>query len=137
MNVLGICADSGVPLDGAKGASVHLVAIWNALARAGCHVHGVAPWRGGALPACAPGLTLHPVPSRPGELSADASRTAHALPADIVLERMALGATSGSDVARARVLPRIVEVNAPLDEEAARFRAAPDPAHVSALSTSL
>jgi starch synthase len=137
MNVLGICADPGIPLDGAKGASVHLIAVWNALARAGCHLHGVAPWRGEALPRCAPGLTLHPVSSSPGDLQGEASRIARRLPADVILERLALGGTAGSDVARTRTLPRIVEVNAPLDEEAARFRAAPDRTQMKALSTSL
>ena len=137
MNVLGICSDPGVPLDGTKGASVHLLAVWNALAGTGCRVHGVAPWRGGTLPSCQPGVTLYPGPTGLAESKREVARVTRDLPADVILERLALGGTVGVAVARARRLPRIVEANAPLDEEAARFRAPPNPAAIQALSTSL
>ena len=137
MNVLGLCTDPGVPLDGVKGASVHLVSIWNALARAGCRVHGVAHWRGGPLPACAPELTLHPLPADPGTPMERVSRAASGVEADVILERLALDGAAGAELARVRGLPRIVEVNAPLDEEAARYRDAPQHGAVRAMSRSL
>ena len=136
MNVLALCADPGVPLDGNKGASVHLRAVWNALAAAGCRVHGVAPSRGGA-PVFHPGVSIHPIVADRGEFSSEIARIARDLPADVLLERLALGATAGLTIARDRHLPRVVEVNAPLDDEATRFRVEPGAAAIEAMSASL
>src|SRR5262245_45887015 len=124
VKVLGLCADAGVPVDGTKGATVHLHAIWNALARAGCEVEAVARWRGGAVPASAAGVRIHRVPSQGAGLLLRILETAAVLDADIVVERLALGSALGVSLARARGVPLVVEVNAPLDEEADRWRRA-------------
>jgi len=126
MKLIGLCADPGVPLDATKGASIHLIAIWNALARAGCELEGFAAWRGGAMPRTFSGVRLHPMRAEgPAALRAAIREAASSIDADAVLERLALGSDLGLELAKARDMPLAVEVNAPLDEEAERFRSAP------------
>ncbi|MEO5988596.1 MAG: glycosyltransferase family 4 protein [Candidatus Eisenbacteria bacterium] len=161
MRVLAVCADPGVPLDGTKGASVHLRAIWTALAREGCELHGIAFHRGVNMPQPVPGLHLRPVrpmtPSGGGVSSAPRAQqagvrtaslatptpvqailaAARGIAADVVFERLALGSDAGLTLARELGVPLVVEVNAPLDEEAARFRHAPSAEDLEALKRTL
>jgi len=140
MRILAICADPGIPLDGAKGASVHLLELWRALARAGADIDGVAPWRGGAVPETRDArLTLSPIRAEGGQdeilhrsLEAQALALAEkpgAAP-DGVWERLSLGSEVGLEVSRRVGAPLVVEVNAPLSEEAARFRHRPITAEI-------
>ncbi len=134
MRITGLCADPGIRLDSVKGATVHLGELWCALAREGAEVTGIAPWGGGPLSLEeAPGLTLVPVPidrDAPdvAERVLAAARAVSAARPDAVLERLSLDSDVGLELARALRVPLLVEVNAPLDEEATRFRGrAPTP----------
>ena len=145
-----ITADRGVPVRGAKGASVHVRAVSRAMDGLGVGVRI---------------LTTHPGPSdgpqvqvpviatgtgRKGQRVAarlarfmgggiplerallrladnlpvyrKALRQARAWHADMIYERYALTAFAGSLVAQRLGIPHILEVNAPLAEEEARFR---------------
>jgi len=143
VNILAVCADPGIPLDSTKGATVHVLDLWRALARQGDQVTGVAAWRGGGIPEIAvPGLSLRPVPSGgaaaadfPSRLRAEARLLAQSLRPDIVWERLALASDLGREVAEEAGVPLVVEVNAPIDEEATRFRRAnvPDEARSAQL----
>ena len=132
MNVLALCADPGIPLDSTKGATIHLMELWQALARQGDRVEGVAGWRGGKLPGpSVPGLSLRPVPSREGDSEAflgrvreQAREALQSVRPDVVWERLALASAVGCEIAEEAGVPLVVEVNAPLDEEAARYRGA-------------
>lgn len=132
MNVLALCADPGIPLDSAKGATVHVLALWRALARQGARVHGIAPWRGGpwAEPRTA-SLTVHAVPARNADqatlldrLRGQAILAAEASAPDFVWERLSLGSDLGRCMAESLRVPLAIEINAPLDEEAERYRGA-------------
>lgn len=135
MRLLGLCADPGIRLDAVKGATVHLTELWRALARAGAEVTAIAPARTRTLAFDLPGVTIHPIPvgrvyeepdqaaDLPARVLAAASEVvARGLAPDAVLERLALGSEAGLVLARRLQVPLIVEVNAPLDEEAKRFR---------------
>ena len=137
MRVLAVCADAGIPLEGTKGASVHVRAIWTALARSGCAVEGFAAWRGGTLPDEVPGLVLHPVAARGAALPLAIGEQAARSRADVVFERAALGSDVGLSLAAARDVPLVVEVNAPLDDEAHRWREPPEAAAMAALDRTL
>ncbi len=139
MNVLALCADPGIAYDGTKGASVHLRELWRALGAEGAAVCGVAAVRGEAPPPLPPGVTLKPIARGRDDGAVIAERVfaaalaAVTLPAarrpDFVLERLALDSAAGVTLARRLGVPLVVEVNAPLDDEAARYRGAtPGPA---------
>ncbi|MEO6462067.1 MAG: glycosyltransferase, partial [Candidatus Eisenbacteria bacterium] len=149
MNVLALCADPGVPLDGRKGATVHLTELWRALAGAGAGVRGVAGVRGTAPVEAPPGVEVIAVSAArdagaatfAGHIVA-AARAARAVPRavqpDWILERLALDSEAGVALARELDIPLVVEVNAPLDEEARRFRGvAPDDVTSARLRTTL
>jgi glycosyltransferase involved in cell wall biosynthesis len=146
--VLVICADRGIPFGGSKGASVHLREFVEAL-HAGGYVptlvvakrdagseyrptypvhllpHGQLPRGGGA------GETHH---DGAGEPQRDAEgRRARAVydfvhdlhraaAFDIVYERYSLFATGGRMIAQRLGLPYVLEVDAPLADEAAQHR---------------
>lgn len=132
MRVLVVCADYGIPLNGTKGASVHLRAMACALAEEGARVvvacRGATPPPGWRLPVRA--LPAGPRPSQ-DDFSPEAMNAADraALEAirdgfayDAIYERYALWATAGLDTARRLQLPFALEVNAPLTAEAERWR---------------
>jgi glycosyltransferase involved in cell wall biosynthesis len=130
VRILALCADPGIPLDSEKGATVHLRELWRALARQGDQVHGLAAWRGGELPAQpVTGLEIHAIPARRGadaeflaDLRAAALEVADGLRPHLVWERLSLMSDVGREVADRNGAPLVVEVNAPLDVEAARYR---------------
>ena len=148
--VLYVSGDRGVPVRGGKGASIHLRALVEAWreagtgsrivttnggpeqgespggdvfeARAGARVTGLAKrlvrlFRGGpawelALLRIADNRALYRV-------GCEATR---GFTPDIVYERYALCSIAGSLLARARGIPHVLEVNAPLADEEQRFR---------------
>lgn len=132
MRVLVVCADFGIPLNGTKGASVHLRSMARALSEQGAQVvvacRDATPPPGWTIPALA--LPTTPRPSseefEPGAMNvadADALRDIHDRFAfDAIYERYALWATAGLETARRLGIPFALEVNAPLTEEAARWR---------------
>jgi glycosyltransferase involved in cell wall biosynthesis len=126
-----LCADPGVPFGGTKGAAVHLRALTSAVARRGRDVLLlVAAAEPGAAPA--PGVAVEVVRG-PGahaaeRLAADAAlarsleQRLRAFGADVLYERLALHSAAGAHAARALGIPHVVELNAPLPWEAARYR---------------
>jgi glycosyltransferase involved in cell wall biosynthesis len=133
-----LSTDPGVPYGGAKGASVHLAAIAEALAAAGNEVlllvaavqSGTCPPPGviaEALPGPGKGA---PAPARlrfQDELASWLESRLTAYGADALYERLALHSAAGAAVANRLGIPHLVELNAPLLEEAARFRRLEEP----------
>ena len=102
-----VCADRGIPLDGTKGASVHLRALLAALAAGGADVTAFT-----AKPGRAPeGVHHHPMSALAGAPRPDA-----------VYERYSLGHLGGLVAAREWRVPFLLEVDAPLVAEARRHR---------------
>ena len=138
MNILYICADRGIPIRGNKGAAVHVRAIANAFARAGHTVTIMTPRPGpedGPTPDAA---IIHiPLPpldaSLPEKLAHERQTQAHAdllyhaawerleqESFDFIYERYSLWSDVGARLSKATRLPLILEVNAPLRQEADR-----------------
>lgn len=127
-----VLADTGIPVGGTKGASVHVGELARAFAAQGAEVLIVAERAAGPPP---PGIRLHladpgPVPKGPaGELrrvAAGERLLAEAAPLlakfepNIVYERLSLFFGGTADLAAQLGAARLVEVNAPIDEERAR-----------------
>lgn len=152
MNILYVCADAGIPIRGHKGAAVHVRALTDAFVRAGHHVTILTPQPGPAdgpapladLIVVPPFLFSLPHPLSPspisGEGDEEGGREAHppqlfaaALEAmekrafDFIYERYSLWSDMGARLAQATGRPFVLEVNAPLRLEAARYRTLPDP----------
>lgn len=123
MRIALLCSDAGIPLGGAKGASVHLRAVATALQRAQHQVTAIVATPGSECcyaPLLARGMELRTLgqPRTERELS---WHFGHVRP-DLVLERLSLLAPEGAIAAASARVPHIYEVNAPLEEEAARHR---------------
>jgi hypothetical protein len=106
MRLLHACADSGIPPDGTKGASVHFRSLHAALRRLG--VETIAFVRRMPKGPVAKVPDVRPLDALPEE----------ARPGDVVLERYALGRSGVLDVSRRLGLTHLLEVNAPLFAEA-------------------
>ena len=132
MRVSYVCLDPGVPVFGAKGASVHVQEVVRALRRAGHEVVLHAARCGGLVPADLADLTVVETPVRAddpagreraqAEASRRAARDVLERGADLVYERYSLFSTALADVARAAGAPGVLEVNAPLIDEQRRHR---------------
>jgi glycosyltransferase involved in cell wall biosynthesis len=107
-----VCGDRGIPPAGAKGASVHLRALAQALSRAGHQLVTFSP-RPGDFP-----TALVPLDG----LSTVLDESARGGPPDVIYERYSLGHLAGLEAARALGRPLLLEVNAPLVAEASRHR---------------
>ena len=133
-----LSTDPGIAYGGAKGASVHVAELTAALACEGAEVlilaARVAP---GAKPPR--GVTLEPLPG-PGRGASVAERLAaeperadrlverlERFGAAALYERFALHSAAGSAAAARLGIPHLVELNAPLVEEAARYRTLAEP----------
>jgi glycosyltransferase involved in cell wall biosynthesis len=134
MRIACLSTDPGIAYGGTKGASVHLGELTAALAREGADVlllvARIQP--GAADPP--PGVTVEPLPG-PGRgasaaerVSAEPDRQAwleerlDRFGAAALYERLALHSAAGSAAARRLEIPHLVELNAPLLEEATRYR---------------
>ena len=95
--------DPGVGPDREKGAAVHLREMRSAFDRLGAEVTTIDH-------------------SDPIEVRQQLEQLAASGPLDLVYERYALGAFAAGRFARERGLPHVLEVNAPLSEEARRYR---------------
>lgn len=118
-----MCADRGIPLLGTKGASGHLRNLAAAICRDGHSVLLACARLDGPNPPPA-GAELLEVPN---DATANWYRevfTSHAVEA--VLERYSLDTEAARPAAAAGGLPYALEVNAPLVDEAARFRGLTD-----------
>ncbi|MEK6797802.1 MAG: glycosyltransferase family 4 protein [Planctomycetota bacterium] len=151
MRLLYLCSDFGIDPQGAKGASVHLRSITRALADLGHEVlllspKGAAPIGHPAKCVLADGcasvegttrqlkrwLTQHAFDDEPAKelrpllynafAVEPALKALSANPPEAIIERLSLFGHVGMDLAEALGVPRVLEVNAPLAEEASRFR---------------
>lgn len=137
MRIAYVCADPGVPVFGAKGASIHAQGMLGAFLRAGAEVEVFAARMGGDPPADLAALVLHErsLPPTPGAAAREQALAAANGPLagrlaqggfDLVYERQALFAWAGMEAARAAGVPGVLEVNAPLVEEQALHRTLAD-----------
>ncbi len=126
-----LCADPGIPPDSSKGASVHFRAMASALAQIGVALD-VFMTRAGAVDGFLPHRArVVPTPRGAG-IAGEILQMAHsstvfealsaAGPHTAIYERLSLFSAGGLAYARARQIPYVVEVNAPLWVEAAEFR---------------
>jgi glycosyltransferase involved in cell wall biosynthesis len=133
-----LSTDPGIPYGVTKGASVHLGEIVAALAREGAEV--LVLTSDAARDAVAPAHVVVEVLPGPGKgaPAADRLRFGDALAdwlerrlrrfgADVLYERLALHSAVGASVAERLGIPHLVEVNAPLLAEAARYRTLEEP----------
>lgn len=119
MRIAHVCADSGIALDGTKGASVHLRSLANAFAedhdvRLVMRRHGPPDAaHGGTSPVAVAGFVDGP--------TLEVAVLAGGVP-DVVYERYALGHLEGLHLAKRLHRPFVLEVNAPLVAEAQLHR---------------
>lgn len=126
MNVLYMCADRGIPLLGGKGASVHLRSLTSAMSELGHRVTVVTRSVGeGNEP---------PAVARIERLAGDADDATAQIEAliaderpDVAIERYSLQSGAAREATARRGLALTLEVNAPLVDEATRFRGLDDP----------
>jgi glycosyltransferase involved in cell wall biosynthesis len=147
MRLLYLSADPGVPVLGHKGASVHVRALVAAFAATGVDVVVASPRVafegerleararlveiGAVLPKTfADARSLRDAVDRQAD---DLLALASDLAVDAVYERLALFSAAGVRAAAALGIPHVLEVNAPLRAEAARFRSLPHPEAAAAL----
>jgi glycosyltransferase involved in cell wall biosynthesis len=144
-----LSTDPGIAYGGTKGASVHMAELTAALAEEGAEVLLLAAELAPDAPAPPPGVRVEALPG-PGKrssaaerLSAEPDRQAwlekrlERFGATALYERLALHSAAGSAVARRLAIPHLVELNAPLLEEAARYRTLPRPAVADLLERSV
>ncbi len=132
MRIAYACLDPGVPLDGSKGASVHVRAMIRALAARGHAVAAVAARGEGRVPGAASIEIVGIGDARLAEAERGLKRSragreaiaglADRAPIGAVYERLSLFSTGPGEAARSVGVPHVLEVNAPLSEEAARYR---------------
>jgi glycosyltransferase involved in cell wall biosynthesis len=139
MRLLYVSTDHGIPILGHKGASVHVRELVTALTGEGAHVTVVSPRiapEGDRLDAPAELIELEPVvaaehPSAAslraamGRQAEQLRRLAEQLGVDAIYERYSLHSWAAAQVAEELQLPYVLEVNAPLRDEARRFRSLP------------
>ena len=138
--VLYLSADPGIPILGHKGASVHVRELATALAEAGVEVHVASPRIGPEGDAAPSAVELHAIPPVLAKQHTSATLTeavaaqaravtelASRLGVAAIYERYSLFGVAGVRAAAALDLPHALEVNAPLREEARRFRTLPHP----------
>lgn len=121
MRIAYVCADQGIPVLGHKGGSVHLRSLATALHGRGHDVLLAASTIEGENPR-PPGIAIERLPHHETEASAWLLKRLRDWPADVVLERYSLNSGLGVRVAHALNLAFVLEVNAPLVDEAARYR---------------
>jgi glycosyltransferase involved in cell wall biosynthesis len=134
MRIAYICTDPGVPVFGCKGSSIHVQEVIRALIRGGSSVTLFARRFGGVAPADLEGAKCVALPKPTAQDAVARERQLfevngllagllNAEPAfDMVYERHALWSHAAMGWARARGIPALLEVNAPLIEEQAEHR---------------
>jgi len=126
VNILYVCADRGIPLLGGKGAAVHVRAVTTAMQALG-HRVTLAVRRiesGNRAPA------VHRIVSLDGDSEVASRQLAGLIAAertDVVIERYSLQSGAARQATGNCGLPLTLEVNAPLAEEARRYRQLTDP----------
>lgn len=125
MRIAYLCADPGIPVRGHKGASVHLRSLASALHHRGHDVLLAATAIEGDEPAPT-GVVMERLPSDEADATAWLTTGLRDWRADVVLERYSLFSGPGVRVAHGLGLNFVLEVNAPLVDEAARYRGLTD-----------
>ena len=138
--VLYLSADPGIPVLGHKGASVHVRELASALTDADVEVHvgspriapeGDEPPRAVVLHAIPPVLAKEHTAATLSEAVSAQERAVAELAAHLgvagIYERYSLFGVAGVRAAAELGIPHALEVNAPLREEARRFRTLPHP----------
>jgi glycosyltransferase involved in cell wall biosynthesis len=151
MRLLYLTCDPGVPVLGHKGASVHVREMVDAFAAAGASVLVASPRiePDGNEPSSSAEL-VHIDPVRPARYQSVASlrkaiaaqtrrvqQIARQHGAEAIYERMSLFGASGVRAARLLGLPHVLEMNAPLCDEARRFRSLPHPREATRLEAEM
>lgn len=139
MRLLYLSSDPGIPVLGHKGASVHVRELASAFSRLGVEIAIASPRTepaGDALDRPIPLLRLPRVTPNASEqevrVALEAQRAevlgaARSFAADAIYERYSLLGDAGVEAAAALGIPHVLEVNAPLRQEARRFRTLPHP----------
>jgi glycosyltransferase involved in cell wall biosynthesis len=134
MRIAYICADPGIPVFGQKGCSIHVQEILRSLLKLGHQVSLFATRLGEKPPADLAKISVYRLPAIPkGERSLRETVALSVNPDlrlelelagsfDLIYERYSLWSYSGMEYARAKGIPGILEVNAPLIEEQAKHR---------------
>jgi glycosyltransferase involved in cell wall biosynthesis len=127
MRVACLCTDRGVPYGGTKGASVHLAEIAAALAAEGADVLVLVATTTPRVAAPPEGVLVETLPV-PAEREPWLEARLECFQPALLYERLALHSAAGSRAAKRLGIRHVVEVNAPLPEEALRYRRLEDPA---------
>ncbi|HET7353854.1 MAG TPA: glycosyltransferase family 4 protein [Gaiellaceae bacterium] len=139
MRLLYLSSDPGVPVFGHKGASVHVRQLATALSHLGVDVAIASPRTepaGDTLEAPVEVLPLPGIRPKASETElrvalethrAAVLNAARSFAADAIYERYSLFSDAGVNAATVLGIPHVLEVNAPLREEARRFRTLPHP----------
>lgn len=138
MRVAYICADPGVPTMGRKGCSIHVRAVTGTLAARGHEVTLICSRLGGEVPEslagvrlieATPSCDLKPLSQLDAGLERDRAITIaleheHTMhgPFDLVYARHALWSCEPLVWAQRAGVPSVIEVNAPIVDEQARYR---------------
>src|SRR5438552_15271627 len=134
MRIAYICADPGVPVFGRKGCSLHVQELIQALHGLGAQVEVFASRTGGLPPQGLESLPVNELPPLSGSDQAARERAALASnsslrkgleeqgPFDLVYQRYSLWSFAAMEYARSNGVPGLLEVNAPLIEEQAKYR---------------
>jgi glycosyltransferase involved in cell wall biosynthesis len=120
MRLAYLSTDSGIRFGGAKGAAVHVEQLTSAFAGAGADVLLLVAGSAPDAPAPATGVTVEVLPA--AEEGSWLEERLRAFEPDVLYERLALHSSSGVEAVRALGIPHLVELNAPLVAEAARYR---------------
>lgn len=139
MRIAYVCADAGVPVYGNKGSSVHVQEVVRALSNAGASITLFASRGEGAAPTGLEDIPLHALPRLKSDdndeheqnvLDAN-SNLRQALtklgPFDFIYERHSLWSYAAMEYAQQTRIPGLLEVNAPLLVEQARYRTLNNP----------
>jgi glycosyltransferase involved in cell wall biosynthesis len=139
MRLAYLSTDPGIPFGGTKGASVHVGEIVGALAAERNDVLTLVAGVASGLPHVA-GVTVEVLPGRAkgksvaerlasqDELTSWLTGRLERFRPTVLYERLALHSGAGAIVARQLGIPYLVEINAPLLEEATRYRKLEEPA---------
>lgn len=134
MRIAYLCTDRGIPVFGQKGCSLHVQEVVHALRSFDIDVTLFAARVGGNPPPRLASLPLVQLPSLGDATGSARERAAidadravaktvlEAGPFDVVYERYALWSHATMDAAKAMGATTVLEVNAPLIEEQAKFR---------------
>ncbi len=134
MRVAYICADSGIPVFGQKGCSIHVQEVIRSLLQKEVQVCLFTTCIGKQIPPDFQGVKVYPLPTIPKVEPAVRERIvlsinpdlklelSMAQPFDFIYERYSLWSYSGMEYAQKKGIPGILEVNAPLILEQEKHR---------------